>query len=73
MHEDELYEVEWASGNTDVFADRAEAIGYYADDHELAAYAAHGGRYRPVAEVPAHGPRCVWSDAALAKIRARQC
>jgi hypothetical protein len=64
-----VYVIEWDNGNTDVFADRDEAMKAYAiASEDLRMRVAEDGEDVAVedAQAPAHW--CVWSSAALALV-----
>lgn len=76
MMQPEYYQVEWGNGNTDVFADRDDAIQDWqnsntADDKEYGDHIKNGGF---TTDEPA-GPETSlteWSEAALVKWRVSQ-
>jgi hypothetical protein len=70
----EFYQVEWGNGNTDVFADRHDAIQDWqnsntADDEEYGNHIKNGGFFTETPDGP--DTSCTeWSKAALAKLQA---
>jgi hypothetical protein len=57
-----FYKIEWGNGNTDVFADLADALKSYANDPEQHEFIREGGLETDVID----GANAMWSDAALA-------
>ena len=65
-----VYVIEWDNGNTDVFADRDEAMMAYAvASEDLRMFVSENGEDVAVDDAQAPGASahwCVWSSAALA-------